>query len=69
MTDCKDGARKLSFGDLVLSVLPWPFHRALPENYCGKHSKATFGDLVLFSLPWPLHRDLPPEDADRGDEK
>ena len=28
--------RELSFGDLVLSVLPWPFHKDLPDPTSGK---------------------------------
>jgi len=67
VTDC-EGGRKLSLADLVLSVLPWPFHKSLPAVYCGKNSKATFWDLVLFSLPRPFYRDLPRNDADDDDE-
>jgi len=29
------GIRKMSFADLVLSVLPWPFHKDLPEPGSG----------------------------------
>ena len=28
------GCAKHSFADLVLSVLPWPFHRDLPIQNC-----------------------------------
>ncbi|OGW38454.1 MAG: hypothetical protein A2X58_00380 [Nitrospirae bacterium GWC2_56_14] len=34
--------RKLTFGDLVLSVLPWPFHKDLPEP--GKTGPCKEGD-------------------------
>lgn len=51
--------QKLSLGDLILSVLPWPFHRDLPDEYHGKESRATFWELVLFAMPWPFHRELP----------
>ena len=61
---------KLSIGDLVLSVLPWPFRKDLPPGYCGENSKSTFGDLVLFALPRPFHRDLPRRRGQDGsDEK
>ena len=59
--DTKDPVRKqLSLADLVLSVLPWPFHKDLPNGYYGENSKSiTIGDLVLSTLPWPFHRELP----------
>ena len=50
---------KLSLGDLVLSILPWPFHKDLSSGHCGENSKSTFWELVLFALPWPFHRELP----------
>lgn len=49
---------KLSVADLIRSVLPWPFHKDLPNGYCGQNSKSTFWELLLFALPWPFHRDL-----------
>lgn len=61
MTEAK-APKKLSLGDLILSVLPWPFHKDLPDDYQGKRSKATFWELVLFALPGPFHRDLPDGD-------
>ena len=58
--DNKDPVRKLSLADLVLSVLPWPFHKDLPNGYYGENSKSiTFGDLVLSTLAWPFRRELP----------
>ena len=50
---------KVSFSDLVLSVLPWPLHKDLPECQCGLRHKISFGDLVRSVLPWPFHKDLP----------
>ena len=41
--------RKLTLGDLVLSVLPWPFHKDLPE-YNGKRSAKTFLELFLLVI-------------------
>lgn len=45
--------RKLSLGDLVLSVLPWPFHKDLPRpgpaGSCD--SAGTFGMLCSLSIP------------------
>ena len=42
--------RKLTIADLVLSVLPWPFHKDLPPDYCGKRPGIRFKDLVLLVL-------------------
>jgi len=46
--------RKITFGDLVLSVLPWPFHKDLPEpdepGPCGKPGN-TFGLFCSLSIP------------------
>ena len=67
MTNSRKEIRKLSLSDLVLSILPWPFHKDLPKYYRGKDSNASFTDLVLFALPRPFHRDLPPEDEDDGE--
>lgn len=45
--------RKLTLGDLVLSVLPWPFHKDLPKpgpaGSCD--SAGTFGMLCSLSIP------------------
>jgi len=45
--------RQLSLGDLVLSVLPWPFHKDLPSvgpaGRCG--GTDTFGMLCSLSIP------------------
>ena len=47
--------RKMTFGDLVLSVLPWPFHKDLPDpsdtGPCGKDQTNTFGMLCSLSIP------------------
>lgn len=47
--------RKLTFGDLVLSVLPWPFHKDLPDpggtGPCGKDESNTFGMVCSLSIP------------------
>lgn len=47
--------RKLGFGDLVLSVLPWPFHKDLsvPDGGpCGSGGGApTFGTICSLSIP------------------
>ena len=59
---------KLTLGDLVLSVLPWPFHKDLPKGYCGQNSKIGFWELVLFALPWPFHRNLPSDNESNGRE-
>jgi hypothetical protein len=51
---CQVGrARSLSFGDLVRSVLPWPFHKDLPDsNVAGCESGAgTFGMICTLSIP------------------
>lgn len=46
--------RKITFGDLVLSVLPWPFHKDLPTpsktGPCGKPGN-TFGMFCSLSIP------------------
>ncbi len=46
--------RKLTLGDLVLSVLPWPFHKDLPSvgptgSCSGKDG--TFGMFCSLSIP------------------
>ena len=48
-----DQAVKLTFGDLVLSVLPWPFHKNLPSLSAGdcKTSTLTFGKICTLSIP------------------
>lgn len=47
--------RRLGFGDLVLSVLPWPFHKDLsvPDSGpCGSGGSApTFGTICSLSIP------------------
>ncbi|MDH5179227.1 MAG: hypothetical protein OEZ39_14605 [Gammaproteobacteria bacterium] len=46
--------RKITFGDLVLSVLPWPFHKDLPTpsktGPCGKPGNS-FGMFCSLSIP------------------
>jgi hypothetical protein len=46
-------ARKLTFGDLVLSVLPWPFHKDLPDPRTGscKEKGIDIGKLCTLSIP------------------
>jgi hypothetical protein len=41
-------AKKLTLGDLVLSVLPWPFHRPLPK---GQVAPCPDGMVCSFSIP------------------
>ena len=47
------GIRKMSFADLVLSVLPWPFHKNLREPGSGtcKEGGNTFGMICSLSIP------------------
>ena len=46
--------RKMSLGDLVLSVLPWPFHKDLPDpgktGPCEKGGEG-FGMICSLSIP------------------
>ena len=43
--------RKLSLGDLVLSVLPWPFHKDLPKPGPGGSCADSLGMLCSLSIP------------------
>ncbi len=46
--------RRLGFGDLVLSVLPWPFHKDLsvPDGGpCGGSGASSFGTICSLSIP------------------
>lgn len=47
--------KKYSFGDLVLSVLPWPFHKDLPDpgdtGPCGDEGGLNFGMICSLSIP------------------
>lgn len=47
------GMRKNTLGDLVLSVLPWPFHKDLPDPGSAVCSKGGtgFGMICSFSIP------------------
>ena len=45
-----DRVKGLSFGDLVLSVLPWPFHKDLPSTKGGA-APCPDGMICSFSLP------------------
>jgi len=47
------GIRKMTFADLVLSVLPWPFHKDLPESGSGacKEGGNSFGMICSLSIP------------------
>jgi hypothetical protein len=47
-------AKGLSFGDLVLSVLPWPFHKDLPvpeAGPCKSDAGMQFGMICTLSIP------------------
>ena len=48
------GIRKMTFADLVLSVLPWPFHKDLPDpgksGPCGEGG-SSFGMICSLSIP------------------
>ena len=47
---------KLSLGDLVSSVLPWPFHKDLPDKaYCGGKPKISLCELLLLAFCNPAH--------------
>jgi hypothetical protein len=48
------GARKTTLGDLVLSVLPWPFHKDLPDPGGASCSKGGVGFGMLCSLSIPI---------------
>ena len=46
--------RRLGFGSLVLSVLPWPFHKSLRVRKmapCAKPGGANFGTICSLSIP------------------
>jgi hypothetical protein len=46
--------RSFSFGDLVLSVLPWPFRKSLGGSEarpCGSDAGASFGMILSLSIP------------------
>jgi hypothetical protein len=43
--------RKLTLGDLVLSVLPWPFHKDLPKPGPAGSCSDNFGMLCSLSIP------------------
>ena len=47
------GIRKMTLADLVLSVLPWPFHKDLPEQGSGtcKDGGNSFGMICSLSIP------------------
>jgi hypothetical protein len=49
----KERMGNISFGDLVLSVLPWPFHKNLPSDQtdCGKGTSNGFGVICSLSIP------------------
>lgn len=47
-----EAARNITFGDLVLSVLPWPFHKDLPDVGAGDCKPGlSFGTLCTLSIP------------------
>lgn len=47
--------KKLTLADLVLSILPWPFHKDLPNvndtGPCGKEDSNSFGIICSLSIP------------------
>jgi hypothetical protein len=47
--------KKITLADLVLSVLPWPFHKDLPKvspaTGCKKHDGNAFGMFCSLSIP------------------
>jgi hypothetical protein len=43
--------RKMTFLDLILSVLPWPFHRDLPRPETGPCGEPSFGLFCSLSIP------------------
>ena len=45
---------KPTFGDLVLSVLPWPFHRDLPDGSRPKYAAWTIPIVILVALVFLL---------------
>lgn len=48
------GIRKMTFADLVLSVLPWPFHKDLPdpgESGPCREGGSSFGMICSLSIP------------------
>lgn len=48
------GARKTTLADLVLSILPWPFHKDLPDPASGSGCSkggASFGMFCSLSIP------------------
>ena len=45
---------KISLADIVLSVLPWPFHQELPSCPCGARHDYRWEDL---GLPGPAYGD------------
>ncbi len=47
------GCVKLSLADLVRSVLPWPFHKGLPDKYCGQRADDTFWDRLRLAIRRP----------------
>jgi hypothetical protein len=47
-------AGDLTLGDLVLSVLPWPFHKSLPDpkaGSCAEGSGLSLGMICSLSIP------------------
>jgi hypothetical protein len=43
--------RQLTLGDLVLSVLPWPFHKDLPKPDSDGPCEDSFGMFCSLSIP------------------
>jgi hypothetical protein len=49
-----EAARKITFGDLVLSVLPWPFHKDLPDVKVDECTTGSVGIGMLCTLSIPI---------------
>jgi hypothetical protein len=58
-TNKQETCSRVSFTDLIRSVLPWPFHKELPLCACGLRHKVSFLDLIRSVLPGPFHKELP----------
>jgi hypothetical protein len=51
----KSDIAKLTLGDLVLSVLPWPFHKDLPSTADGERQRYTIKEILC----WLICRKVP----------
>ena len=54
----KCGEKKvITFDDLVLSVLPWPFHKDLPACSCGDSVTVSWSELKRSIWLYPTKKD------------